>query len=135
MQLNSTRLRLVPMILVMGAIFCLSNQSGDVIDFGQVPGLDKLAHLSIYGILAATVILAHSPYSKKESPLQLCWTTIVVCLLYGLSDELHQSFVPGRYVSGGDVMADVAGAMLVAVGWLMRKKRRGNEGEVSGVGQ
>lgn len=118
------RLRAVPMVLVMGTIFFLSHQSGDTIDLGEIPGMDKLAHLSIYGVLAATVIFAHRLQIKKNFPLQVCCTTIVVCLFYGLSDEFHQSFVPGRFVSGADVLADVFGAGLVSAGWFFMEKRR-----------
>ena len=34
--------------------------------------------------------------------------------VYGVSDELHQSFVPGRTADGADVVADAVGAVLGA---------------------
>jgi len=117
------------MILVMGTIFFLSHQQGDTIDLGEIPGLDKLAHMGMYGVLAATVILAHRLPTKKRFPLQVCCATLVVCLFYGLSDELHQSFVPGRFVSGADVLADLCGAALVSAGWLFMEKRRKEKGK------
>jgi len=118
------RIRAVPMIMVMGTIFFLSNQRGDTIDLGGLPGLDKVAHVTIYAALAATVIFAYRQPYKKKFPLQVCCTAIVVCLLYGISDEFHQSFVPGRFVSGADVLADVIGAALASAFWLAREKRR-----------
>jgi len=124
MQPFFERLRVVPMIMVMGTIFFLSHQSGDTIDLGGIPGMDKLAHMSIYGLLASTVIFAHRLPGKKKFPLQVCCNTLVVCLFYGLSDEFHQSFVPGRFVSGADVLADVLGAALVSAGWIFMEKRR-----------
>ncbi len=117
-------LRMVPMILVMGTIFFLSHQQGDTIDLGEIPGVDKLAHLLVYGVLAVTVLLAHAPGTRKNSPLQSCGTTVVVCLLYGLSDEFHQSFIPGRMVSAGDVAADTLGAAAACLLWIWREKRR-----------
>ena len=38
----------------------------------------------------------------------------VMALAYGLSDELHQAYVPGRQSSFYDVLADGAGALLGA---------------------
>lgn len=126
------RIRAVPMIMVMGTIFFLSNQSGDTIDLGRIPGLDKVAHMTIYAVLAATVIFAYRQPYKNKFPLQVCCTTIIVCLLYGLSDEFHQSFVPGRFVSGADVLADVIGAVLASALWFFQIKRRREKDKPAG---
>jgi VanZ family protein len=42
--------------------------------------------------------------------------------LYGVFDEWHQSFVPGRYASLTDVALDVAGAVLGI--WLAARMGR-----------
>lgn len=115
--------RAVPMILVMGTIFFLSHQPGDALDLPSIPGLDKVAHLCIYGLLAAAVVLAHSPRSRKKNPWRVCLATLAVCLLFGISDEFHQSFIPGRFVSGADVLADMAGAVLAVSGWAVSLKQ------------
>jgi VanZ family protein len=107
------------MILVMGTIFFLSHQPGDSIDLGNFPGIDKVAHLAVYGLLALTVILAHSASARKKTPTAVCLSTCVICLLYGISDEFHQSFIPGRFVSGADVLADMVGAVTACCGWLV----------------
>jgi VanZ family protein len=39
----------------------------------------------------------------------------VIVALYGVLDEVHQAYVPGRMSSVGDVMADTAGGFIVAV--------------------
>jgi len=111
------------MMLVMGTIFFLSHQRGDTIDLGEIPGIDKLAHLLVYGVLGTTVLLAHAPETRKNLPLQTCATTVVVCLLYGISDEFHQSFIPGRMVSAGDVVADTLGAAAACLLWFWRNRR------------
>jgi VanZ family protein len=51
------------------------------------------------------------------------WTAglaaIVLATMYGVSDEFHQSFVPGRSPDRFDVVADCVGATIgVALGWL-----------------
>ncbi len=43
----------------------------------------------------------------------------IMASLYGISDEIHQSFVPMRDASEGDVPADIIGAFVGAV--LFRK--------------
>ena len=50
--------------------------------------------------------------------------TVVFCLVYGMTDEFHQSFIPQRSVSGLDLLADLVGAMLVCGIWLRSKSLR-----------
>lgn len=45
------------------------------------------------------------------------WLVVVLVVLYGLLDEFHQYFVPGRTVDIYDALADAAGALLGA--WSM----------------
>ena len=50
--------------------------------------------------------------------------SMISASLYGISDEIHQSFVPARYGSFSDVIADMIGAVCgVAIyhWWLMTK--------------
>jgi VanZ family protein len=47
---------------------------------------------------------------------QLWWVALAV-MLYGVSDEFHQYFVPGRSVEALDVLADALGGLLGA--WMM----------------
>ncbi|MCX5870543.1 MAG: VanZ family protein [Deltaproteobacteria bacterium] len=117
--------RRVPMFLVMGTIFFLSHQSGDTLSpyLPAFPGADKICHLAIYGLLAMTVLWWLGP-GKPVSPVRVALKTVIFCLVYGMSDEFHQSFVPLRSVSGLDLLADLAGAMLVCATWLMNSKLR-----------
>lgn len=111
-------LRLVPMTLIMGAIFILSHQPGDSLQLPPLPGIDKLAHLLIYGMLAAATLFAFSEQRKKSNCGRVVFITTVFCFLYGVSDEIHQSFVPGRFPSSFDILADCCGAVLVCLLWL-----------------
>lgn len=77
------------------------------------PHFDKLLHLCVYGILGALFCRALNttgPLSANKWRLIVC--TVVLTTLYGLSDEWHQSFVPGRDASAGDLLADFAGALV-----------------------
>ena len=44
---------------------------------------------------------------------------VVLCAAYGVTDEVHQLFVPGREAAVADVVKDVAGAAVGA--WLYRR--------------
>jgi len=50
--------------------------------------------------------------------------TLIIGIIYGLSDELHQGFVPGRQKDVFDFLADLLGVLLgLYVIWLSLKFR------------
>lgn len=65
----------------------------------------KLAHYTEYLILGILVINLNN--NKHKS----IYLSIVICLLYAISDEFHQSFVPGRSCQLYDVAIDFFGAL------------------------
>lgn len=106
-------------LLYMGLIFYLSHQPTTPIPM-RFPYQDKVMHFGAYFILAA--LLAHAFYpgtSKRRFALAL-----VVASLYGVSDEIHQMFVPGRDASIGDWLADSLGAWVGAYLYLATSRRR-----------
>jgi len=105
------RFRQVPMILVMGTIFFLSHQTGSDLSLPSFPGSDKVAHLIAYGVLGATVFFAFTPGKRCSFPRKYIIMAVLVALIYGILDEFHQSFIPGREVSAGDVLADLTGGI------------------------
>jgi VanZ family protein len=83
------------------------------------PGLpgnvsDKLVHLAAYGVLAALVLNALASGTLDGYTVPRALLAIAIAVLYGVSDELHQSFVPGRTPDARDVLADAAGAVIAA---------------------
>lgn len=114
--------RFLPPLMVMATIFLLSHQPGDRLSLPALPGLDKLAHLAIYGLLAASLIRAFGSRIRRLRPDRVAVFAILWCLAYGMSDEFHQSFVPGRFVSGWDLLADTAGAAAVSAVWLFLRR-------------
>lgn len=86
----------------------------------------KWAHLTEYGILALFVWhgLRGTFWAGMETWSRRCafsaWT---VCFVYAITDEVHQTFVPGRQGSVWDVLIDSIGAALALFGlWLVRWK-------------
>ncbi|NOR25600.1 MAG: hypothetical protein GQ542_14680 [Desulforhopalus sp.] len=116
-------IRMVPLTLVMGTIFFLSHQPGDSLTLPLLPGSDKLAHMLAYGVLAGTVLFALSEHQKNTKPRIVMVFTVAFCLFHGLSDEFHQSFIPGRTASVYDLVADCAGAAMACALWAKWRKR------------
>jgi len=106
------------MLLVMGGIFFLSHQSGDSLHLPSIPGIDKIGHMAIYGLLAVAVLWFLESADKPVAPASAALTAVLFCVIYGLSDEWHQTFIPGRMVSYHDLLADLAGPVLVTAIWL-----------------
>jgi len=95
------------------AIFLLSAQSKlPIPENVSFHGLDKLLHACAFGSLAFTLSywFPLEKYSKKPLEYFLCVCCVVA--VYGITDEIHQLFVPGRDASVYDWFADCAGAVL-----------------------
>jgi VanZ family protein len=107
--------RLVPMILVMGAIFFLSSVQGENLVLPNIVNIDKVAHMGVYGLLAGTVFFAFGGRLICLYPRLVPLLVILICILYGVTDEFHQSFVPNRTPSFSDVLADGFGAAVVSL--------------------
>lgn len=85
---------------------------------------DKLAHLGAYfimGILAWRFFKDYFDTPKTIILLSLCF-----CSLYGVSDEWHQSYVPGRDADVFDWFADTLGAS-IAIWVIQLTKNRFND--------
>lgn len=65
----------------------------------------KLAHFTEYFILGILVYNMIHSYNKKS------YIAIIICILYAISDEIHQSFVPGRSCQILDMTIDSLGAI------------------------
>ena len=104
---------LLPAVLVMAAIFILSHQEKPP-SLGNDPELSAmLGHLVAYGVLAAAMLAG---LVWIELPFrQAAVAAIGMSVAFGITDELHQRFVPGRHADPWDLLADLIGAT-VAVG-------------------
>jgi VanZ family protein len=95
----------------------------------EISNFDKIAHCSVYGLLATLVL--------RGLGERAAWQAVAVVSLFGLSDELHQHFTPGRSMDALDWVADTVGAALAVAlyrrwSWyrdrLERPLRRRNPG-------
>lgn len=96
-----------PVILQGALLFYLSSLRGVPV---RLHNFDKAAHFVAYGILAVSCSRAlHGGFTAPRA-----WPSVLAVLLtisYGVTDEIHQAFVPGRDASLEDVAADAAGAV------------------------
>jgi VanZ family protein len=106
-------LRWAPAVVWAAIIFALSSLSA----LPAAPGgfTDKHAHLIVYGVLGALLVWGLTDRSLARTTWRTAAAAVVLAILYGASDEWHQSFVPGREVSALDLAADAAGAAIAAV--------------------
>jgi VanZ family protein len=85
-----------------------SDHLSNIVDIG-----DKLKHFSAYSILAFLLSLNLFFQEKWEyaSKNYLAYT-LMICILYGAFDEIHQLFVPNRSAEFLDWFADISGSIV-----------------------
>jgi len=123
----------LPPLAWMGVIYFLSAQP----DLPQAPGpwldlvLKKAGHAAAYGVLAwlyLRVLRHHS--GKRGTPTALRVASIGLTMTYALSDEYHQTFVPGRNGNLLDVAVDGAGVCVaILLDWRLARRPASSEPE------
>lgn len=108
-----------PPLLLAAFIYSLSSMS-------QVPGAehvwDKLAHVVVFGALAWLTLRATHGGLRPLAPAPALSAAALV-VGWGILDEIHQRFVPGRYPSVTDVVADAVGTALCLSLWALLRGR------------
>lgn len=100
-------------IVWAAVIFRLSALPGS-----QVPGkFGSFAHFGVYAVLAALALHA------LADPSRWLWA-VALASAYGITDELHQLFVPGRVADPVDWVVDTLGAITGAllISWWLRRR-------------
>jgi VanZ family protein len=98
-----------PVLAYAALIFFLSSLSGFPVEVPSFFGFDKIAHTVEYyflGCLLYRWVTSTDRYRRRRYALLM---TIVIGTCYALSDEWHQSFVPGRDASLWDALFDAVG--------------------------
>ncbi len=114
---------LFPLLGYCALIFYLSSQSS--INLPSFTQSDKLLHLAEYAVLGFLAYRFFRRVLPEKSAVFVVMVAFLFALLYGISDEFHQSFVSGRDSSWLDILADGAGGYLGArVTMLILQKGR-----------
>lgn len=96
----------------MGLIFLFSSFP-PAVELPSFSFADKLAHLFAYGLLASLIYFA---LRKSEANVHPIFIPFLIAFLYGVSDEIHQYFVPGRDADVFDAVADAVGGFIFPLG-------------------
>ena len=92
-------------------LFFLSSRTWDRAA-AVVPIDDKVVHLLLYAVLGGALALGR----RLTPDPPAVWRLLIIGLLYALSDEVHQLFVPGRTSDPLDLLADGVGLVLGCAG-------------------
>ncbi len=88
------------------------------------PIVRKLAHFTIYLIGGILIYCTYNSYKKVESKdLKYIW---LFCVVYAISDEFHQWFIPGRSSELRDVIIDSVGAGIgiIIINIILKNRRK-----------
>lgn len=91
---------------------------------------DKVVHAAIYCVFG---LLIYRALATREAPNAFSWRrsmiAVTIVVLYGLSDEFHQGFVPGRTKDILDAAADTGGGLLsMMIVWMKSRLQSEREG-------
>lgn len=104
----------LPALATAGFIYWLSDGP---LPEGTLPSFrfsDKAAHALAYGFLALTLLPALRIGAGLPRPATVR-RALLLAVMYGAFDEVHQGWVPGREKDIGDFLADAAGAGVAAL--------------------
>lgn len=88
----------------------------------------KAAHFFEYFVLGVLAILTANTFNKYKFFNRAVLAT-AFCVLYAISDEIHQHFVPGRACRFIDILIDSSGiiAAIFTISIITSRKRSGEQ--------
>jgi VanZ family protein len=97
----------------MALLFTLSGRPGT----DDLPGgiSDKAAHFIAYGMLSGLVLRALTDGFRSRPTITRAVGATLIAVLYGVSDEFHQAFIPSRHSEFADLIANSLGALAGAL--------------------
>lgn len=129
----------LPAMAIMAVFFWVSHQPGDSIHLPEFWNADKLFHLLAYSVLGISIAMRplfdfwfnryHLATSKTWELPSIKSLSVLVGITYGVLDEFHQSFIPGRQAGLGDFIADTLGVIagyygVVQILLILNKSRK-----------
>jgi VanZ family protein len=116
----------LPAFIMAWLIFYVSSLEKIELPLALISFNDLLFHGAAYFIFGITLMVAAYPWNTYLGyPLRTYGILAVIGILYGLSDEIHQSFVPNRTCTVSDFLADSTGVILALAAarmWIKKTK-------------
>lgn len=91
--------------------------------FLNIPHLDKVVHVFLFGILVYLWARYYLPASSPWAFKKLIIKVFVLSCLYGIGMEFYQKYFTARNFDLGDIMADIAGSGIGYLALLLYKKK------------
>ncbi len=85
---------------------------------------DKVLHFLVFGVLGALIYRGFSKTITDRTSVLAYWTAVILGALFALSDEWHQSMVPGREADFWDWLADLFGILFFIYLYRYFQKRK-----------
>jgi len=104
----------LPVLVLSAAIFYFSSLPGEDLPF-LFPFQDIVFHLLSYCLLCYFFRRALKRSTRNLLLIKSFILTVFFGIIFGISDEIHQGFVPGRNVSSADILVDGIGSFFGAV--------------------
>lgn len=120
-------------IIWMVMIFLLSSRAVFPVHLStaQYQYVSSLVHIFLYIIL--TFLIANALTTGKVRFKHALLNALIIAMLYGMLDEWHQSFVPGREARLSDWLLDMVGCLVAGnLFWLKVNIKENKEGKLLG---
>lgn len=110
-------------LLIALEIFHFSSISGTTYQVGiELTPIPTIYHLAVFFLF--NFFLLMSIKGNKKIKISHIIISLGISIIYALSDELHQIFVPFRYPSIQDILIDTIGIFLSTILILYVNKKR-----------
>lgn len=90
----------------------------EIPDF-NISWFDKILHFVVFGILGILTARGFKHSSNQLLKQNFFRLGILASVIYGMTDEIHQHWVPGRDASSLDLLADILGIILFV--WIYKR--------------
>lgn len=98
---------------VKAVVTVVAPKAAKKIDFDSFDEITRsCAHFSIYLVLG---FLTSWALKLNFTGYRLIFASLIICILYSISDEIHQIFVPGRAFQFFDLALDTAGSFIAVL--------------------
>ena len=111
MNFEKINFRTLSFIYAVG-IIAVSSIPGNYLPSQEVFSWDKVFHFVEYFIFTVLIASAYIYSPERRRRMQWIAYTLKVGIIFPLSDECYQSFIPGRTSSWLDVIADLSGVTI-----------------------